>query len=185
MSALIPKVPAVLDEMADWISSAFNGARSQQSTRNHSRTSTTAFKPARTPEDEVLSFDATNSRKKHCSTVPSSTDSPREGSEHPSVTDPKLAAVVLQRLHESSSETHLQKKRPELSPAKASSDTTQVEKKERRPLAHKAAAFDASAILQRRREEAVFGLKEPISPSIDKHDSIGAKRAEEAEGYTM
>lgn len=166
MSALIPKVPAVLDEMAEWISDAF---------ASHPRTPT-IYQSCKSPADtDMLSF--VSSRQKHASSTSSRTATPQER-EYCQPSDTKLAAVALQQLHESASEPHIPK-RPPLEVPKTGSEEG---KKDRRGSStHR--PFDAAAILQRRREEAVFGLKEPISPTLDKHNSPGAKKAEEAIGY--
>lgn len=181
MSALIPRVPAILDEMADWIQEAFVGGRSRTTSRNHSRTSTGTARPPKSPgEGEVLSFTTPSTRRKVGSTSTTKPSTPSEAQDQ-RATDPKLAAIALQHLHESSSESALHNARPDLAKTKTGSEDAKRERHSGTPKG----AFDAAAILQRRREEVVFGLKEPISPTIDNHDTAGAKRAEEAEGYQM
>lgn len=140
----------------------------------------------------MLSFDTPSTRRKQegASAAPSSTATPSSESHQRAPDAKQVAALALQHLHESSSESKLGSKRPSLEQNKASSDPKSLSlsastSKERRPSSSKAAAFDAAAILQRRRDEAVFGLKEPVSPSLDKHDTAGAKKAEVAEGYQM
>lgn len=171
MVALLPAVEQPLALMAEWINTSFQQVQHK---------SIVVQPPAEKEDGDMLSF---KTRPRLTSLTRTASPSPTSSSFHLSAGDTKGSSA----LSTSSSEEGLAApKAIAASRALGSDNDLQVPTaKVRRGSSGKGPAFvDAASILQRRREEAVFGLQTPQkSPTAEDKDEIGSSMANVLKEY--
>lgn len=201
MVTLLPAAEGPIAMMADWIKDSFHvhhlrlqhALQQQQQHRQQQHRHTSSqpmlsapITPDKEEPEEMLSFTTKRRGARVASPIPLSQSSSREDSKPPF----SLPSDGNSAIASSSSSTPSSSALNSATPTKTKKDSSRLSPSEEDPKTRrlsegKAAPFvEASALLQRRRDDVVFGLKEegPSLSSVDE-DLEGQQAAEKLEQY--